>query len=66
MQTKRAFTIGEIGRQTGWPNHKVEYFIKSRKIEPVLRAGNIRVFGEDIVERLLSETARTADKEQKP
>ena len=65
METKKALALGEISRRIGWPLHRVEYFIRSRKIKPVLRAGNIRVFGDDIVKRLLSETARTADKKVK-
>ena len=64
MKIKAAPTVGEIAKRTGWPIHSVEYYIRSRKIEPVLRAGNIRVFGEDIVQRLLSEKAHTADKER--
>jgi len=51
----RALTIGEIARRLGWPNHRVEYLIKSRGIRPRLRAGNLRVFSENIVERLRNE-----------
>ena len=51
----RALTIGEIARRLGWPIHRVDYLIRSRGIEPELRAGNLRVFPETIIDRLRSE-----------
>ena len=53
----RALTIGEIAKRLDWPVHRVDYLIGSRGIEPMLRAGNLRVFGETIIDRLRSERA---------
>ena len=54
----KALTIGEIARRLGWPNHAVEYLIRSRRIEPAFRAGNLRVFPDTIVDRLQNERAK--------
>jgi DNA-binding transcriptional MerR regulator len=54
----RALTIGEIARRLGWPNHVVDYLIRSRQIEPAFRAGNLRVFPETIIEQLRRERSR--------
>ncbi|MCL5280392.1 MAG: hypothetical protein M1376_10855 [Planctomycetes bacterium] len=51
----RALTIGEIARRLNWPNHVVEYLIRSRRIEPAFRAGNLRVFPETIIDQLRQE-----------
>ena len=51
----KALTIGEIARRLGWPNHVVEYLIRSRQIEPAFRAGNLRVFPETVIEQLRNE-----------
>lgn len=51
-------TIGEIARRTGQPLHRVEYLIRARGIKPVGCAGNVRVFAESVVERIVSELRR--------
>ena len=51
----QALTIGEIARRLGWPIHRVDYLIRSRGFEPELRAGNLRVFPETIIDRLRQE-----------
>jgi DNA-binding transcriptional MerR regulator len=51
----KALTVGEIARRLGWPLHKVDYLIRSRGIKPRIRAGNLRVFPESVLERLQSE-----------
>jgi len=56
MSATKALTIGEIGKRIGWPNHKIDYFIRSRNIKPIQRAGNLRVFSEDVVDRLRNES----------
>jgi DNA-binding transcriptional MerR regulator len=42
-----ALTVGEIARLTNEPIHRIEYLIRSRNIQPVQRAGNLRVFSAD-------------------
>ncbi len=51
-------TVGEIARRLGEPNHRIEYVIRSRKIEPSGLAGNLRVFTEDDVQRIAGELDR--------
>jgi DNA-binding transcriptional MerR regulator len=53
----QALTIGEIARRLAWPTHRVDYLIRSRGIEPEMRAGNLRVFPETIIDRLRRERA---------
>jgi hypothetical protein len=47
-----ALTIGAIARELGEPIHRVQYAIRTRGIEPECVAGNIRVFGDDAIERV--------------
>ena len=51
----KALTVGEIARRLDWPIHRVDYLIRSRGIKPELRAGNLRVFSENIIARLRTE-----------
>jgi len=51
-------TVGEIARRTGYPQHRVEYVIRSRDIRPTARAGNARIFSEADVDRIASELRR--------
>jgi len=55
MTVKRALTTGVMAERLGVPLHKIEYLISSRRIQPVTRAGNLRVFDEGAVDRLRSE-----------
>ncbi len=57
----KALTVGEIARRLGWPNHQVEYLIRSRRIAPAFRAGNLRVFPETIIEQLRQERSRAKE-----
>jgi len=52
-------TVGEIAQRLGVPLHRVEYLIRSRRIVPASRAGNVRVFAEDDVLRLAKELAQS-------
>jgi len=47
-------TIGDIVKQTGYPFHRIQYFLKSLKIKPQCKLGQARVF-----------TAQDADKIKK-
>jgi DNA-binding transcriptional MerR regulator len=51
-------TVGVIARRLGVPIHRVEYLIRSRNLQPVSRAGNLRVFAESDVDRIASELRR--------
>ncbi|HEV3166545.1 MAG TPA: hypothetical protein VGZ22_21150 [Isosphaeraceae bacterium] len=56
-ESSRLLTVGEIARRTGSSIHKIAYVIRSRKIEPVGRAGIARVYSEGDVERIAAELA---------
>lgn len=58
---KRLSTVGEIARQLRVPVHRVEYIIRSRKIAPLGRAGNARVFAESAVEWISDVLTATGD-----
>jgi hypothetical protein len=49
-----ALTVGAIARELGEPIHRVQYAIRTRGVEPECLAGNIRVFADDVVERVAS------------
>ncbi len=51
----QGFTVGDIARESGRPIHGVVYFIKSRGIKHVARAGKIRLFDGPTVERIVRE-----------
>ena len=51
-------TVGEIARRLGQPLHRVEYMIDSRRIRPIGRAGNSRVFSEAAVDYIKAELKR--------
>ena len=55
MDIKKSLTVGEIAKRLDCPIHKVEYLISSRNINPVERAGNLRIFANDVVEILRDE-----------
>jgi hypothetical protein len=44
--TKALLTTGAIARRLNIPVHRVEHLIQSRRIDPVSRAGNLRIFDE--------------------
>jgi hypothetical protein len=51
-------TVGEIARRLGEPVHRIEYLIRTRKVEPQGWAGNARVFSDQAVEQIASELQR--------
>jgi hypothetical protein len=65
METRRdvALTVGAIAQELGEPIHRIEYVIRTRRIEPECLAGHIRVFGADVVERI-AEILRGIDRAQ--
>jgi len=54
-----ALTIGEVARQLQVPLHRAEYLVRSRRIQPVARAGNARLFSEADVRQLRTELNQT-------
>jgi DNA-binding transcriptional MerR regulator len=60
MTTKHSevWTIGAIARRAGLPNHRVEYFVKSRGINPIGTAGLYRIFDERDAEAIVAELKR--------
>jgi hypothetical protein len=53
----QALTVGTIAERLHEPIHRVQYVIRSRQIEPVQRAGQIRVFDEKAIQRIGREIA---------
>ena len=53
-----ALTVGEIARRLDRPIHRIEYLIRSRNIQPIQRAGNLRVFSEKDLELIAGEIRR--------
>jgi hypothetical protein len=58
MDTETLLTIGEIARRLGQELHRIEYVIRSRKIQPTSWAGHARVFREADLVRIASELRR--------
>ena len=55
MSEKKALTLGELAKRLGCEIHQAQYLVASRKIQPIQRAGNLRIFSEDVVKRLKAE-----------
>ena len=45
-------TVGEIARRLGTSVHRIEYIVRSRRIQPCGLAGNARVFTDADVSRI--------------
>ena len=43
---EQLYTVGDLAKQLGIEQHKVTYFINSRKIEPVARVGRYRCYNQ--------------------
>ena len=52
MNERKLFTLGDVSRLLNAPQHVVEYAIRTYEIEPAQRAGIIRLWGQDGVERI--------------
>jgi len=48
-------SVSEIAEKLGCPQHKVQYLVMSRRIDPVRRVGGCRLFAADVVEKLRQE-----------
>ena len=58
----QGLTSGEIAERCGVKLHRVEYLLKSRKIQPIRRFANIRVFSPETANYVASELARRTRK----
>lgn len=56
----RLMTTGEIARELGVSFFQVAYVIRSRQIRPVQRAGRMRLYSMDDMERVREELAIVA------
>lgn len=54
----RLLSLGDIAQLLGESKARVAYIIDSRGIKPAGRAGIVRVFGEDAVDRIRTELRR--------
>jgi DNA-binding transcriptional MerR regulator len=59
-------TIGEIARRLGVAVHRVEYVVRTRNIQPVSRAGNLRVFSEPDIDFVGAEIRRIDGERESP
>ena len=57
---QKALTTGTIAERLGVKKHVVDYYIRSRNIQPALRAGQFRVFDEPAFMRIKEGVAKTA------
>ena len=48
-------TVGVISEKTGISVFTVQYILNSRHIEPIQRAGRLRVFDEGVIEQVRNE-----------
>ena len=55
-------TVGAIARETGQPLHRVRYALESYRIEPVQRAGILRLFSRRDLPRIQSAMTRIAQR----
>ena len=51
-------TVGAIARETGQPVHRVRYALETYHIDPVQRAGILRLFSRDDLPRIQSALDR--------
>lgn len=49
---KSALTAGAIARELSEPIHRVQYAIRTRRIEPESIAGNLRIFPPEAVDQI--------------
>ncbi len=49
------WTIGSIARAAGVALHRAEYYVKTRKVKPVGRAGGLRVFDPQTAQKIIDE-----------
>ena len=55
-------TLGDVARRLKLPANRVDYAIRAYRIEPVARAGILRLFSEDQLERIAAAVRRCASR----
>ena len=55
-------TVGQLAQEAKCPNWKVQYLLRSRNIQPLGRAGNMRMFAPGVVEVLRNELRKIKKK----
>ncbi len=50
-------TIADIALETGYPAHRIRYLVKTRKIKPTVRVGELgpMLFDAEVVTQILQE-----------
>lgn len=59
---KRFVTLGDIARAVDAPISQVRYVLTRDRIDAVGRAGIVRVFSEDVIDRVRSGIERTGNR----
>ena len=59
---QRLLTVGAIARELGQPLHRIKYCIDAYAIEPIQRAGVLRLFSRDDLPRIKSALTRIAQR----
>lgn len=57
-------TVGVIAAKLGVPVHRVEYILRARTIEPVSRAGGLRIFTPEQAEQIADDLRHVDDREE--
>lgn len=57
-------SLGQIARELGVSLHRVEYIVKSRRLSPIGRAGNIRLFQPSDVQLISKELKQVAARKE--
>lgn len=57
-EDRKLRTVGDIARLASVPVHRVAYVIRSRGVQPVSRAGNLRVFSHSATRAILGHLDR--------
>lgn len=55
VSSEHPLSVGDIASLAGVNTNRVVYVIRTRSITPLFRAGTVRVFGPDAVQRILQE-----------
>lgn len=63
-QPSLLLTVGEIARRLETKVHRIEYIIRSRRIEASGWAGHARVFSEAALDRIAGELKRIDEERQ--
>ena len=66
LKVKNSLTIGEISRRLNLPVHRLDYYIRTRGVKPIERAGRFRVYDESVLDLLRSELSRRCPADHRP